>query len=69
MTAEQYYRENIHRPEIDWYGDVEITLTLMKEFALLKCQEQRQICAELPSLFLEYESDKELIYNSPNPEM
>jgi len=65
MTAEQYYRENIHRPEIDWYGQEELITTLMREFALLKCEEQREICAEYAVL---PDQDK-LILNAEIPEM
>jgi len=67
MTAEQYYNENFSRPEIDWYGEKEITLTLMKEFALLKCAEQREICADEVQTLNSGQRIK--IQDSPSPKM
>lgn len=67
MTAEHYYRENIHRPEIDWYGQEELITTLMREFALLKCEEQREICAN--EIVSNGSNNRSNILNSPTPEM
>lgn len=39
----------------------------LKDFALLKCAEQREICADIP--YLEYEDDRIKILNAENPEM
>lgn len=80
MTALEFLKSGLF-PNIDNFDVMSVTKTelidLLQQFALLKCAEQREICAEYaeriddsPEAYVtDYIVDKDSILNAPNPEM
>lgn len=84
MTVEEYVKSKnfytINIAVLEGFGEIYIELEdLLKEYARIKCKEQREICANSaiigyeklehhPSAWNEY-IDKASILNAPEPEM
>lgn len=79
MTAEEYFNQETTLKSIGIElasDDISGILTLMQEFASLKCKEQRSICANEAMVdggcnwgYGACSIDKESILNSPEPKL
>jgi hypothetical protein len=74
MTAEEYLNEKILKGNRDSLFLVNTILNLMQDFARLKCEEQREICAdEYLSRLINFDKRRDkgytAILNSPEPEI
>lgn len=68
MTAQDFFNERFQHGIHEILGTSEV-LQLMKAFALLKCAEQREICADNAHKNNDFFKviDQESILNAPNP--
>jgi len=76
MIASEFLKDRQHYADSVFFDSNDV-IKFLKEFALLKCAEQREICANEATITNDYGSggelfdcvDRDAIINSPNPEM